>query len=218
MKQYFQKMIPENVEELLSETRCGLLVVDMQNDLLHDDGAYGRNGEDVSLCRSILSSILSLIYAARARNYPVFYTQNVTLPEGVSDSPAWAYFKSYSRPLIAGEYTIAGSWGSELVKELRDELCGPVIQKHRSDAFIGTDLDLLLRSSQVETLVVTGIVTNGCVEATLRHAAFLDYYTVLVKDACASTSLRMHQLTLEILAARHDLVATSEVLRFWGVK
>lgn len=216
MHDHFGKLVCDNLDEVLQPARCALVVVDMQNDLLDRNGAYAANGENIELTRAIIPNLLVLIEAARSTGVLVLYTQNTTLPAGRSDSPAWAYFKSYSRPALGGEYTVAGTWGHELIPELDPRAGEPVVQKHRSDAFIGTDLDQLLRANRVETVVVAGVVTNGCVESTLRHAAFNDYYAALVGDGCASTSQRKHELALELLAARHDVVSTDTVRRAWG--
>ncbi len=204
-----------SLDEVLAPAHTALLVIDMQNDLLHPDGAYARIGEDISLTQGVLPAITALISAARPAGVLVAYTQNTTLPDGRSDSPAWNYFKRYSRPGLAGQYTVDGTWGHELVAELAPRSDEPVVRKHRSDAFIGTDLDLILRSNGVQTVVAAGVVTNGCVESSIRHAAFLDYYTAVAADACASTSKRMHDLAIELLQARHDVCNFEDIIRIW---
>lgn len=208
--QYFTSL-----EEILAPAHTALLIIDMQNDLLHPDGAYARNGEDVSLTRAVVAPITTLVESARRTGALVVYTVNTTLPDGRSDSPAWSYFKNYSRPDLAGNYTIDGTWGHRIVAELAPRSDEPVVRKHRSDAFIATDLDLILRSNGIQTVVAAGVVTNGCVESSIRHAAFLDYYTAIAADCCASTSQRMHDLAIELLRARHDICSAKEISGIW---
>jgi nicotinamidase-related amidase len=208
----------ETVEEILQPAHTALLVIDMQNDLLSDDGAYARRGEDASLVRAVIEPVRRLVEAAHDAGVLVIYTQNTTLPDGRSDSPAWSYFKSYSRPELAGQYTVDGTWGHEIIPELVLTPRDVVIRKHRSDAFVGTNLELVLRANGVLSVATAGIVTNGCVESTVRHAAFLDYYSVVVADACASTSQRLHDAAIELLRSRHDVVTADNVISIWGAR
>lgn len=206
----------DTLAEIAEPRHTALVVVDMQKDFLDPAGAYARNGDDVALTSAIVPTVVDLVHAAREAGVLVVFTLNTTLPEGRSDSPAWVYFKNHARPALRGDYTIAGSWGHELIDELRAEPSDLVILKHRSDAFVGTSLDNLLRANGIKTVVVCGIVTNGCVEATVRHAAFLDYYTVVAGDACASASQRLHDITIEFLSARHDVVAVDQLKEIWS--
>lgn len=215
MREVDGKQVFETLEEVLDPAHTALVVIDMQNDLLSDEGAYARNGEDPTLVRAVIDPIAQLAEAARSCGALVVYSQNTTLLDGRSDSPAWIYFKSYSRPDLAGQYTIDGTWGHEITPELTPQRGDVVIRKHRSDAFVATDLDLVLRSRLVQTVVTVGVVTNGCVESTVRHAAFLDYYSVVVEDACASTSPELHDAAMRLLRGRHDAVTTQMVLALW---
>lgn len=217
MRDRHSKAVYKTLEQVFAPEHTALLIIDMQKDLLDSDGAYARNGEDVSLTHAIVPAVVDLVDTAHKADVLVGFTQNTTLPAGRSDSPAWSYFKNYSRPATGGQYTMAGTWGHELIDELQPALGDLVITKHRSDAFVGTDLDNLLRANLVESVVVAGIVTNGCVESTVRHAAFNDYYSGLVGDASASTSQRLHDLAVELLSARHDIVTTAQLKRIWSV-
>lgn len=201
--------------EILAPQHSALLVIDMQNDLLDERGAYARNGEDTALTRVVLPAVSRLVDAARTAGVLVVYTQNTTLPDGASDSPAWVYFKDHSRPGLGGEYTVRGTWGHQIVPELAPGPRDLVVSKHRSDAFVGTDLEQLLRSHEVRTVVSAGVVTNGCVESTVRHAAFLDLYSLVVGDACASTAPALHDAAMALLAARHDVLAAEDLITLW---
>jgi nicotinamidase-related amidase len=217
MRELFGKSVFDTLEEVLDPSHSCLLVIDMQNDLLKDEGAYASRGEDPSLVQKVVAPIQELVEQARRAGVLVVYTQNTTLPDGRSDSPAWLYFKTYSRPELGGVYTVEGTWGHRIVDELAPQPGDVVVRKHRSDAFVATDLDLVLRSHGVKTVVSVGIVTNGCVESTVRHAAFLDYYSVVVEDACASTSTALHDAALQLLRGRHDVVSASQVKDLWKV-
>lgn len=215
MRTHHGQRVFETLDEVLAPDHSALVVVDMQNDLLSLDGAYASAGEDVDRVRGSISHVRRLIDIAHEAGVPVIYTMNTTLPDGRSDSPAWAYFKNYARPDLAGSYTIDGTWGWEIIPELTPTPDDVLIRKHRSDAFVGTDLDVVLRACQAKTVVTCGIVTNGCVESTVRHAAFLDYYSVLVEDACQSSSASLHEAALQLLRGRHDLVTVDIIQKKW---
>ena len=68
--------------------------------------------------------------------------------------------------------------------------------KHRYSALIETDLDLILRSRKVSSLLLAGIATNVCIESTARHGFIKDNQVTLLEDCCAAASLREHQGTL----------------------
>lgn len=208
----------QTLDEVLAPEHSALVVVDMQNDLLSLDGAYASAGEDVSRVRGAIAPVGRLVEIARAAGVLVVYTMNTTLPGGRSDSPAWTYFKDYARPDLGGAYTIDGTWGWETVPELPTGPDDVLVRKHRSDAFVGTDLDLVLRARETRTVVTCGIVTNGCVESTVRHAAFLDYYSVLAEDACQSSSESLHEAALQLLRGRHDLVTVDTIASIWKAR
>jgi ureidoacrylate peracid hydrolase len=92
-----------------------------------------------------------------------------------------------------------------------------VVQKYRYSAFAGTNLDLVLRSAGVRTVVCAGVSTNVCVEATAREAFSADYYVVLPEDACGSWSPALHEAALETARHRYAVVcASDELIDLWG--
>ena len=85
-----------------------------------------------------------------------------------------------------------------------------VIVKHRYSAFIGTELDTLLRTQGVENLIFAGVTTNVCVESTARDGYMLDYHIVVVEDCTASYSEEPHLATLANIRRAFGRVATAE--------
>jgi len=86
----------------------------------------------------------------------------------------------------------------------------PVVLKRRVSAFSGSDLDVLLRGAEAETLVLAGIATSGVVLSTLRQAADLDYRLVVLADACADADPEVHRVLTEKVFPRQALVTTVE--------
>ena len=176
------KEIPTELAELVDPTATALAIVDMQNDCCAVGGSADLAGADLSMYRDITPRIAALADACRRAGVPVIHVRIHTLPDGRSDSPAWIRFrmranKNYD-PSNEGiwHFTLEGSWGAEFIDELQPQPGDLVVTKFRSSAFANTNLDLLLRSNGVRTLMVAGCTTEGCVESTVRDACFYDYF------------------------------------------
>jgi ureidoacrylate peracid hydrolase len=87
----------------------------------------------------------------------------------------------------------------------------------RWSGFVGTDLDQILRSTEIRTIVVTGTATSVCIELTLRDGFFHDYHAVLVEDGCADRSAERHAATVQVVGLAFARVTTArEVMAAWG--
>jgi biuret amidohydrolase len=213
MREIHGKTVCETLEEVLDPERSTVLVIDMQNDLVLPEGKIARAGLDVSAMVAILPRCAEFIAAARELGVDVVHVQTITLRDGRSDSPSWLRAKG----AIVGEaeFTLEGTWGAEICADCAPLAGEPVVTKHRSSAFRGTDLDTILRALGTETVVIIGEQTPGCVEATYRDAAYHDYYNVLVEDCVAAYDPELHEASLTIQRARHDVCTADEALSIW---
>ena len=90
----------------------------------------------------------------------------------------------------------------------------PVVAKPRISAFEGTDLKVLLRAKDIDTLVLFGIITSGVVLSTALEAMDQDYRVLIVRDACADSDPELHACLLDrLLAKRTDVVTTAQVVQ-----
>jgi ureidoacrylate peracid hydrolase len=89
----------------------------------------------------------------------------------------------HQRPELRDKLYIYGSWGADIIEELEPKPGDIVIRKQKYDGFIGTNLDIVLRTYGLKYLIFIGTATNICVESTLRHAFFLEYFPILMADA-----------------------------------
>ncbi|GAB6944403.1 cysteine hydrolase family protein [Vulcanisaeta sp. JCM 14467] len=152
--------IKEEVQLPASST--AVIVVDMQNDFVKPSGKLY-----VSTAQATIPAIKKLLTKARDANVPIIYTQD------------W-HFKNDPEFRIWGEHCVMGTWGAEIVDELKPMPDDIVIRKRRYDAFFGTDLDYVLRHVVHATnLVIVGTVANICVLHTAGSAA-LNWYNVVV--------------------------------------
>ena len=109
-----------------------------------------------------------------------------------------------------------GTPGHEFVKALTPHRGEPVVRKHRSSAFWGTNLELLLRSNGIRTVVIGGCTTEGCVESTARDAMFNDLYVVIAVDCVASDDREQHEASLLLMRHRFDLATADEIASVWA--
>ena len=108
-----------------------------------------------------------------------------------------------------------GTWGADFyyVAPQSGEV---VITKHRYSGFIETDLDLILRSQGIASLIMTGVASNNCVECTARDGFMKDYYIVFVDDCTAATNSTIHAATLANMESLFGIVVQSaQVLAEW---
>ncbi len=120
---------------------------------------------------------------------------------------------SFSAIREAGRFA-AGDSGAEIHLAVAPRSGEVIVTKHRVGAFAGTDLDMILRSGGIETVLLAGIATSGVVLSTVRHAADADYRIVVVKDCCSDRDDEVHRVLVEKVFRRQAVVVTSdEVLR-----
>jgi ureidoacrylate peracid hydrolase len=216
VREIFGKTVLTTIDEIVDPARAALVVVDMQRDFCSPVGYFPQRGCDLSIMGQALPRIERVLRGARAIGLPVIFTQTVHLPGFANLSPAWMRyaFLRYGDPPAVAPVT-KGSWGVEIVDELRPIEGEIVVQKGRHSAFVGTNLDQVLRCQGVQSLLIAGTMTQACVETTARDAVCYDYYTVVLSDCVATYTEDLHQASLTMLANRVDLASSDEVLAIW---
>lgn len=174
---------------LLRNTKCAILIVDVQNDYCHINGACAKSGKDVSAADNIINPTKKLLHIARSYGIPVIFIQ--TVHEKSTDSEVWCRRMGGS----TGNICRRNTWGGEFYK-LKPQVADIIVEKHRYSAFIGTKLESVLSTLKVETLLITGVATNVCVESTARDGYMLDYNVFLFEDCCAAFDLEEHKMAL----------------------
>jgi nicotinamidase-related amidase len=210
------KEVFTTIDEIVRPEHCALLVIDVQNAYFSDDGHCSRSGFDISALKATLPRMCAVVREARAAGVFLIYVQEITYPHSLTDSPATLRFRMVRYGLPSDEaFELRGTWDSEMVADIAPEPDDIVVTKHRSSGFIGTSLDLILRSNAIKSVVVIGDVTQGCVESTARDALFFNYYPVVVSDAVASLDERLHEASLFVMASRFDVCDSDEIFRTW---
>ncbi|MFH1486521.1 MAG: cysteine hydrolase family protein, partial [Chloroflexota bacterium] len=119
MKEIAGKMIPETLEELVDPRYTAVINIDLQNDGCSSGGQQDRIGLDISMCRAVLPRVAKLSEGARKAGVLVVHTQNLSLPDHRSDSPAWLRFKMRTYlPEGESDYSPEGTWGADFADEV----------------------------------------------------------------------------------------------------
>ena len=160
-----------------------VLVIDMQRDFL-DPGAPIATPGGLAL----IPTINRLTRRARDRGMPVIFTQEMHR----ADKSDFGIELEFEPP-----HCLEGTPGMDLAEAL-DVAPGDyrVLNKRRYDAFLGTDLEGLLRTLRIENLLIAGVCTDICVTSTVQHARNLDLRCYVVRDAVAGTSPARHEAAL----------------------
>lgn len=215
------KQVFTELDELVDPAHTALVVVDMQRDFCVPGWAFDRLGVDISMYPPMIPRLARLIEGARAAGVPVVYIQMTVLPGRASESPAQIRFNLKLHLASHGDveplqYTAEGSEGQAIIDELVPQPGDLVVKKYRSSGFWGTNLDLLLRSNGIKSVVMTGVTTEGCVESTARDALFNDYYVVIAEDCVASDDREQHDASLLLMRHRFDIATAEEIVAVWS--
>jgi ureidoacrylate peracid hydrolase len=157
-----------------------LLCIDMQNGFVHPDGSFLRTGRTLFNRESVIEENVALLGEARERGMPVVHTAHVHR-RGYVDAPPFVV--EMFEPV---DGIVGGTWDGAHLDELAPAEGEPVVYKNRYDAFLYTDLEVVLRSLGVRSLLIAGVVTHGCVESTARAADMRDFDVTVATDAVSS--------------------------------
>jgi nicotinamidase-related amidase len=187
----------------LSKMHTALLVIDMQNFFVHEDGEAF-----IPQTHEILENIQALLKLFRSKKLPVIYT---------SHSHKSSEYDGGNMTWWWDVNCIEGSHGAEIFEAIKPLPEEKIISKHRYSAFEGTDLDMTLRCLGVTDLVVTGVMTNMCCETTTRDAFGKNYRVQFLCDATATSDPDLQLATLKNIAFGFaPVVLTEDVLEQLG--
>ncbi len=215
------KDVRTELHELADSRQAALLLVDMQQDFVAADGLFASLGIDLSMYAGVRPRLAGLLAAARRRGVLVVHIQNTALPARMSDSPAQIRFNLRMHEAARGggpplRYTVPGTPGHAFVPDLQPLPGELVVPKYRSSAFWGTNLELLLRSNGIETVIVGGCTTEGCVESTARDAMFCDHYVVIAEDCVGSDDKAQHEASMLLMRHRFDMAPAAAIQDLWA--
>jgi ureidoacrylate peracid hydrolase len=197
----------------MTPSSTALLTIDLQNDFLHPDGAYGRAGQGADSILALPDRIAPLKQAL-TRAGGTYISAQFTLVPGRNDEPLIAAHLKNLRPFLTKGDFAPGKFGHALVDTLAP--ADFTIEKVAYSAFYQTRLEYILRAMKIDTLIIGGIVTNGGVASTVRDAHLRDIHTVLLSDGCAAFNEDVHEATLKSLGSVTEIMTCAGATEMIG--
>jgi nicotinamidase-related amidase len=170
--------------------RAAVIVTDMINDFV--TGVFKSDR-----AARIVPNINALLDYARKQKAPVVYATDAHLPGVDPEFDVW------------GKHAEAGSWGAEIIDELKPKKGDFRVFKRKYSAFQGTDLDLMLRELNVDTVVLTGIVTDICIQHTAADAFSRGYKIVIPKDCVEAADAATQEAAIKYMQKVYRPVITT---------
>ena len=178
--------------------KTALLIIDMQNDFVGEDAIISVKG-----IKDRLPKFKEFVKECKKKGITVIYTKHIF-------DPVKNPIEARLFPELAEAGLRENTKGTEIhesLKPVKDDL---VIKKRRYDAFLGTDLELVLKTKGIENVIITGTMTQVCCESTTRTAMMKDFNVLFCSDLTFTSNLEVHQATLRTVSTHFGKVLTSE--------
>ena len=180
-----------------------VVLIEYQNDFTSDGGALHPAVSEVMDKTDMLENTKRVVEKARESGATVMYAP-ITFAEGYNEISAHPY--GILKGVVDGNAFVKGTWGADIVDDLAPQEGDIVVEGKRGlDTFASTNLDFILRSKGITTLVLGGFLTNCCVESTMRSGYENGYKVITLSDCVAATSVEEHDNAL-----RYDFPMFSE--------
>jgi nicotinamidase-related amidase len=203
----------ENTAATVDPEKSALLLLHWQNELVKPKGLLSAPLSGILAASGTVEHMQAALQASREKGVFVVYV-NVGHREGypeMANNPA-----PLATSLVKAHAFIKGTWGVEVIEELKPREDEIEIINYSTSAFIYTELDLLLRNRGITTVILTGLATNWIIESTARDAFNRGYYVWTLSDCCNSPSKEAHDYcvknTLPMLGTVCDSKAYIEAL------
>lgn len=197
----------------MTPSSTALLTIDLQNDFLHPEGAYGRAGQGADSIKALPDRIAP-VKAALTKAGGSYISAQFTLVPGRGGEPLISPHLKKLRPFLTKGDFEPGSFGHSLVDTLAP--ADFTVEKVAYSALFQTRLEYILRAMKIDTLIIGGIVTNGGVASTVRDAHLRDIHTILLSDGCAAFKDDVHEATLKSLGSVTEIMTCAEAVTLLG--
>jgi len=192
----FVEQLNAEVTRGLFELRAAVVVIDMVNDFV--TGLFKSDR-----AAKIIPYIKALLDYARKQKIPIVYATDAHLPGIDPEFDVW------------GKHAEAGSWGAEIIDELKPKKSDFRVFKRKYSAFQGTDLDQLLREQSVDTVILCGVVTDICIQHTAADAFFRDYKIIIPKDCVETVDAPTQEAAIRFMKKAYgpEITTSKELLK-----
>lgn len=218
-KVVFGKELFTKLKEIVSPQHTALVIVDLQNDFCSPGGFFDQSKLlDSGPIKSCINQLSRLLAEARKLNEMIVFIQHTNYARDVfKAAPDLARKIEYWSP-DSSFMSVEGTWGHKIVDELRPLAGEIIIQKHRHNSFMGTSLDMMLRSNGIKTVIVTGTATEICVLATVTGAIAHDYYVVVPRDCVVTASADLNEAALKVISSnlsKEEMTDSRDIIKVW---
>lgn len=192
----------------LNPESTALVIIDMQKDFCCEGGVFHKRGFDIRAAQRLANRLNSFLEEARKVLKHIIHLKMMKIPELASP----VVDELYRRITMDRSYDPAFAEPYEVIPRPGDF----IIPKYKYSGFVSTYLDQLLRSKSINTLIITGLATNVCVESTARDGFMREYYIVIPSDLTEGTSTEAKKwslLNLDMFFG--EVVASNEIIKCW---
>jgi len=171
--------------------RTAIVLVEYQHDFTSEGGALHGAVQGVMESTGMLENTKAAVAAAREAGAVVIHSP-IQFAEGYGEITSHPY--GILKGVVDTNAFVKGSWGAEIVEDVAPQPGDIVLEGKRGlDAFASTNLDFILRSKGIETVAISGFLTNCCVESTMRSAYEKGFEVVTLTDCVGATSEEEHK-------------------------
>jgi len=204
--------IPKTLDEKVAPEHTAIIVVDMQNEFCHSEGVWVQRGIDVSSAQEMAPKLVKFLAEARSYQPLIIFIRTVYTEWSISPVSMEQQLRF---PEHLRCFPQEGTWGAAFY-QVSPQNGDCIVTKYRYSAFQGTDLELILHSKGIKTLIVTGIATPVCVESTARDGYMKEFFIVIPEDCVTARSAEEQRLSLSIMDRFFGTVVSSEeIIAAW---
>ncbi|MDV6270435.1 MULTISPECIES: cysteine hydrolase family protein [Rhodococcus] len=175
----------------LDPATTAVVLIEYQNDFTTEGGVLHDAVAPVMESTGLLANTTALVEAARSAGVTVMHAP-ITFAEGYNEITSHPY--GILKGVVDGKAFVKGSWGAAIVDELTPQDGDILVEGKRGlDTFASTNLDFILRSKGIRTIILGGFLTNCCVESTMRTGYENGYRVITLTDCVAGTSAAEHE-------------------------
>jgi ureidoacrylate peracid hydrolase len=175
----------------LDPATTAVVLIEYQNEFTTDGGVLHGAVAEVMDKTNMLENTRHLVDAARAAGATIMHAP-ITFAAGYNELSKHPY--GILKGVVDGSAFVKGSWGAAIVDSLTPQDGDIVIEGKRGlDTFASTNLDFILRSKGITTIILGGFLTNCCVESTMRSGYENGYQVITLTDCTAATSVPEHE-------------------------
>ncbi|GAB38211.1 MULTISPECIES: cysteine hydrolase [Gordonia] len=195
----------------LDPATTALVLIEYQNEFTSDGGVLHDAVAEVMDSTGMLSNTVTLVDKARAAGVTIMHAP-ITFAPGYGELTRHPY--GILKGVVDGNAFVKGTWGAAIVDDLTPTEGDILIEGKRGlDTFASTNIDFILRSKGIETIILAGFLTNCCVESTMRSGYENGYRVITLTDCTAATSPAEHENAISFDYPMFSLpVESSEVL------